>query len=405
MGTSPIPSLVFPWYFGPRVLGFGSALLWFGQLNCVNMPFASPRPVEAFKLIRAHARERGHALSELLEIAAHHCFVGTSVSLGKTLSELEGVEDKIKRIALVGPGGQGQYRSIREQWQPEIGRCVLELLDDLELLRVACSQLVWRCYEYYLESNESVDAVIDVLASEEQVINGKSSLLAHCLANHYLSFGFMPSAVVAGNAKTTHLLATLFQASMPQAELSSVRLPATLERSQVASTLFENVVASLCPSISSRTARFYSRALDQHGEAVEASRRKCYLAADRLIDKRERPEAFKSLWEQTLAELQNEVQEIAELDASAWRSFIAQLREDRIVWTSLTAMLVTAVGGLPEIALAAAATTLFATLGTKAFAQRRENLKTLEDSDWCYVYQLHDRVVRIPRKMSPRRAG
>jgi hypothetical protein len=147
----------------------------------------------------------------------------------------------------------------------------------------------------------------------------------------------------------------------------------------------------LCPPITSKTCGRYHKVLKEKADVIEAARRKCYLAADKLLDKRNKPDSFQTLLDQTLTDLQSEVREIAEIDKASWRTFVGQLLEDRVLWAGAVGFLGSLTGALPPVTLAAAAVTLFTTVATKGIAEIRRKAKTLKESDWCFIYELNKR--------------
>jgi len=176
------------------------------------------------------------------------------------------------RFAGVGPGGQAHYQEIREDLDAAV-EIAFTLLDDPELLRVAGCQFIWRCYEYYLEMSNDLDAVLDALSRAERVEHGKSLLLAECLINHYSSFAPMVAAIVVDNRATVEVLAKLGQSALEDIDYGSLAELSTFQRDHLASTVFENTLSSLCPPITSKTCGRYHRVLAEKADVIEAARR------------------------------------------------------------------------------------------------------------------------------------
>lgn len=385
-------SLVFPYYYGPNIRPYGAALLWFGRLDCITMPWASPNPVLIFEQIAKRAHERQLPLAELFD-ATGNWFNESCWAIATENKKLAQLGDRITRIAAVSSGGQVRYRDIRENLDAGV-EVALTLLDDAELLRIAGCQLIWRCYEYYLEMSNSQDAVLDRLSQEETVEQGKSRLLAECLVNHFSSLAPAVTAIIADNRATVEILAKFGQRALEDIGRATLAEPIIFERHHLASKIFENILSNLCPPITSESCNRYHRVLEDKADAIEGAKRKCYLTADKLLDKGNRPGSFQTLLDQTLADLQSEVQEIAEMDKVSWSAFLGQLLEDRILWAGAAAFAGGVTGSLPPVTLAAAAATLFTTVATKGIAEIRRKAKTLNGSDWCFIYELNKR--RLP---------
>ena len=385
-------SIVFPYYYGPKIREYGAALLWFSRLDCMTMPWGSLNPVSVFEEVATRAQERQLPLAELFDLTGNW-FKESCLAIAAESKELEQLGDRVRRFAGVGPGGQAHYQEIREDLDAAV-EIAFTLLDDPELLRVAGCQFIWRCYEYYLEMSNDLDAVLDALSRAERVEQGKSLLLAECLINHYSSFAPMVAAIVVDNRATVEVLAKLGQSALEDIDYGSLAELSTFQRDHLASTVFENTLSSLCPPITSKTCGRYHRVLAEKADVIEAARRKCYLAADKLLDKRNKPVSLKTLLDQTLADLQSEVQEIAEIDKASWRRFVGQLLEDRVLWAGAAGFLGGLTGALPPVTLAAAAVTLFTTVATKGITEIRRKAKTLKESEWCFIYELNKR--RLP---------
>jgi hypothetical protein len=137
--------------------------------------------------------------------------------------------------------------------------------------------------------------------------------------------------------------------------------------------------------------------LEKKSDAVEGARRKCYLAADELLDKSNDPPRFSSLLERTIIELESDVREIAEIDKASWTALAGRLLEDRAVWGAIVGFAGGAAGVLPPISLAVAAATLFSSVAARGITQLRSKQKTLRESDWCFVYELKRRPIHLPR--------
>jgi hypothetical protein len=389
MNESRKLSIVFPYYYGPKIFEYGAALLWFGQLDCVMMPWASSNPVIVFEQLAKRAKERELPLAELFHITGNW-FKESCLAIAAVSKELEQLDDSVTRLAGVGPGGQGHYLQIRQDLDAAV-EIAFTLLDDLELLRIAGCQFIWRCYEYYLEMSNCQDAVLDALSREESVVQGKSRLLAECLVNHYAYFFPTVAAVVVENRATVNILAKCGERVLEGIDHVSIAESSKFQREYLASTVFENTLSNLCPPITSETCGRYHKVLEEKADVIESAKRKCYLAADKLLDIRSKPDSFETLLGQTLADMQSEVQEIAEIDKVAWRTFTGQLLEDRVLWAGAAGFLGGLTGVLPPVTLAAAAVTLFSTMATKGIMEIRRKAKTLKQSDWCFVYELNKR--------------
>lgn len=392
MNDSRKLSIVFPYYYGPKIREYGAALLWFGRLDCITMPWASPNPISVFEQVATRAQERQLPIAELFDITGNW-FKESCLAIAAESKEVELLGGRVTRVAGVGPGGQVRYREIREDRDAAV-EIAFTLLDDPELLRVAGCQFIWRCYEYYLEMSNSQDAVLDALLREETVEHGKSRLLAECLVNHYSSFAPTVAAIVVDNRASVEILSKLGQRMLEDIGYGSLAESSTLQRDHLASTVFENTLSNLCPPITSKTCGRYHRVLEEKTDVIEAARRKCYLAADKLLDKRNIPDSFQTLLDQTLVDLQSEIQEIAEIDKTSCRRFVGQLLEDRVLWAGAAGFLGSLTGALPPVTLAAAAVTLFTTVATKGITEIRRKAKTLKESDWCFIYELNMR--RLP---------
>lgn len=378
-------NLVFPYYYGAGLHQYGSALLWFGKLDCIMLPWASPRPVQVFQLLAKRAHECDHPLTELFELASGH-FVGSLAATQSSADTFAGLGEKITRIAGVGPGGQSRYDSLRE-YPDDLVDVAFVLLDEVPLLRIACCQFMWRCYEYFLELSESADEVLNRLLRDEQVETGRSRLLAECLMNHYFSFGTATNALVTSHAGTLNYLAAFARNTLFAKEEEPAR-PPEFNRDRLASTLFENTMSMLLPPLTSGSCPQFCDVLDNKTEELAAAKRKCYLAADSLIAEKERPDAFSTLLEQTITELKSEATAIAEIDSKSWSSYLARLKEDRVLWAAVVGVLGGLTGVMPPAALAAASVTLLTTIGSKGVSELRSKTQTLSASDWCFVYEL-----------------
>ena len=131
-------SLVFPYYYGPKIRRCGASLLWFGRLDCVILPWASPAPLKVFEEVAARARERQLPIAELFDLTTNW-FNESCVAVTAESIELEQLSDRITRIAGLGPGGQARFREIRESLHSAV-EVAFTLLDDMELLRIAGCQ-------------------------------------------------------------------------------------------------------------------------------------------------------------------------------------------------------------------------------------------------------------------------
>jgi len=349
------------------------------------LPWASPRPVQVFQLLAKRAHECDHPLTELFELASGH-FVGSLAATQSSADTFAGLGEKITRIAGVGPGGQSRYDSLRE-YPDDLVDVAFVLLDEVPLLRIACCQFMWRCYEYFLELSESADEVLNRLLRDEQVETGRSRLLAECLMNHYFSFGTATNALVTSHAGTLNYLAAFARNTLFAKEEEPAR-PPEFNRDRLASTLFENTMSMLLPPLTSGSCPQFCDVLDNKTEELAAAKRKCYLAADSLIAEKERPDAFSTLLEQTITELKSEATAIAEIDSKSWSSYLARLKEDRVLWAAVVGVLGGLTGVMPPAALAAASVTLLTTIGSKGVSELRSKTQTLSASDWCFVYEL-----------------
>ena len=378
-------NLVFPYYYGAGLHRYGPALLWFGKLDCILLPWASPRPVQVFRQLAERAHECGHPLTPLFELAYGH-FAGSVAAAKSSADDLVGLGQKVTRIAGVGPGGQSRYESLREH-PHELLDMAFVLLDEVPLLRIACCQFMWRCYEYFLELSESPDEVLAQLLREEQVEAGRSRILAECLMNHYFSLRTATNALVASQSGTLNYLAAFARNTLFVSE-EGPAAPQAFNCDRLASTIFENTMSMLIPPLARVSCPQFCNVLDNKTEELNAARRKCYLAADNLIAEKENPDAFRTLLEQTITELQEEATEIADIDSKSWSNYLAKLKEDRVLWAAVAGVVSGLTGGMPTAALAAAAITLLTTIGAKGVSERRNKAQTLASSDWCFVYEL-----------------
>lgn len=386
---SPKGALVFPQYYGPSIRALGPALLWFGRLHCVIAPWLSPLPQSVFQQVVKRAHEQQVPLAGLLDKAADS-FNESCATVVEQSKDLQELDDRVTRLAAVGPGGQSRYREIRENLAPEV-ESAFGLLKDPGLMRVACCQLIWRASEYYLELSEEVDDVIDKLSQEDSIEHGRSRLLAECLVNHYLSFASSVSAIVADSRDTIELLAAIGRTVVEDPDTSLLARASMFQRDHLASTIFENTLFKLCPPISGESCDRYRVLLDSNIDTINAAKRKCYLAADKLCERQDSPESFDTLLVQSLTDLRSEVQEIADIDRASWDSFVGRLLEDRVLWAGAAGVLGGLTGALPAVTLAAAAVTVLTTVATKGIAEMRRKAKTLNQSEWCFVYQLTGR--------------
>lgn len=382
---TPAPILAFPYYYGPNLRSFGSALLWFGRLDCIMLPWISKSPERVFESMTLRACERAHPLADLLCRVRNTFIQSLETAVGES-QELGGLGDKVKRIIAVGPGGPDHYRSI-EGNRPAIDIAV-GMLSRPALSRVACCQFIWRCYEYYSETGKSFDTVLEALLGKVKAPDGESRLLAECLVNHYRSFAQSPGAIVTDDHSTIELLATLAETTLAGTDQSELSTPVSFSRDHLANMIFEYSVSSWCPPLSKETCGRYRKSLDEKSDAIEGARRRCYLAADALLDKQHDHESFKTLWRETLSSMESEVREIAEIDSNAWRSFVGRLLEDRAVWIAVSGFVGGLTGALPPVTLAAALVTILASLGTKGISEARNHAKTLSESQWCFIYEL-----------------
>jgi len=385
------PAIVFPYYYGFKIRDYGAALLWFGHLDCITMPWCSPNPIKAFAQIAIRAEERQLPLVNLFKITGN-AFESSSITIEAESNNLKEFGNRITRIAAVGAGGQDHYRKIREYLNTAI-ELAFTLLDDPELLRVAACQLIWRCYEYHLEMSNN-DDVLDMLLYEETIRQGKSQLLAECLVNHYLSFNRPISGFVVENQTTLEFLAKLGQGFKEKVDNSKFTGLSTFQRNYLASTIFENTLSHLCPPIVNQTSALYLGILEDKKDVIEAAKRKCYLAADKLLENYNKPNLFKTLLDQIISDMKSEVQEITEIDKTSWDTFIGQLLEDRVLWAGTAGFLGSVTGALPPVTLAASLLTLFTTVATKGIFTIRQKKQILQKSDWCFIYELNKR--RIP---------
>jgi len=302
---------------------------------------------------------------------------------------MEQLDSKITRLALVGPGGHAPYAGIRSSFSGAVPMA-LQLLEDPEHMRVACAQFVWRCYEYYLELSEDADAVLDEISGEEGTDAGSMTLLAEALIHHLSSVTGSFSALVVGNQRSLALLARLGEVEMGVAD-EQVLEPVAFQRDYLASAVFETTLAGLCSPLGGESAKDYCRVLDEVGGALAAAKRKCFIAADDLLEKRESPDAVRTLLEQTVADMRAEVEAIARVDDSTWRSYAASLSSDPAIWGGIVGFLGGLTGALPPVALAAAVVTVLAEAGAKGVAHSNERRRILGHSDWRFVYTLRQK--------------
>ncbi len=386
----PPKKILFPYYYGPKIFDCGASLLWFGQLDCVILPWALEKPVIVFDQLERRAKERQLPLAELFYIVGI-CLTDSCLATTEVSKEINCLATKITQISCVGPGGQSRYSEIRENFN-EATELAFSLLDDPEHFRIAGCQFIWRCYEYYSEMSECIDDVLDMLSHEESAKYGKSLLLAECLINHYISFPPMCSNIILETELVFDLVTKC--GGMARDNISNIDISKNLHRFQrgyLASTIFENTLSHFCPPIMKKTCEHYDKVLGQKNDAIEAARRKCYIAADKLLDKRNNLSSFETLLEQTLSDMQSEVQEISEIDMITCRKFFNQLVEDNVLWGGFAGFVGSLTGALPPVTLAAAAITVFIRIATTGIKETRNKAEILKNSDWCFIYQLNKR--------------
>jgi len=146
--------------------------------------------------------------------------------------------------------------------------------------------------------------------------------------------------------------------------------------------------------LNKKSAQYYLNALTNHKTAVSSVKRKCYLAADNLIEKRNNPDSFQTFMEYTIGEFQKEVREIVNIDKSTWNNLTKQLVADRTIWISLTSFIGGSTGTLPPITLPAAAITFLATVATKGILQIQKKSKIINNSNWKFIYQINKHKVK-----------
>jgi hypothetical protein len=383
-GKGPSVNLVFPEYYGASMRPLGPALLWFGHLYCATGPFVSLRPHEVFMALGMRAHARGLPIARLFNATVQVLQQSTQSAIAATAG-MEQLDSRITRLALVAPGGHSDYAGVRSDFSGAIPEA-LQLLNDPEYVRVACSQFVWRCYEYYLESAEDADAVLDEL-SREAGTDASAALLGEGLIHHFSSVTDSFSALVVGNQRSLALLARFGEVEMGFANESIVE-PVAFERDYLAAAVFETTLAGLCSPLSGDSAEDYRRVLDDEADALAAAKRKCFIAADSLLEKRASPDAVGTLLVQTVADMRAEVEAIARIDSSTWRSYAASLSSDPAIWGSVAGSLGGLTGALPPVAMAAAAVTVLAEAGAKAVAHSSERRRILRKADWRFVYTL-----------------
>lgn len=380
--------LMFPEYHGESLRPLGPALLWFGQLICGTGPFVSPHPYEVLKLLQERARARDLPIARLFGFAIRELAISAQRAMAATAG-MEPLDSRIARVAMVGPGGHAPYAGLRSALSVAVPEA-LYLLDDPEYMRVACAQFVWRCYEYYLELSEDADAVLDEL-SREAAANAGATLLGEGLVHHFSSITESVSALVIGNPRCLALLARLGEVGM---DLSNDQLeePLSFDRDYLAARVFETTLVGLCSPLSGDSAKGYRRVLDEESDALAEAKRKCYLAADSLLEKRASPDAVRTQLEQTVTDMRAEVEVIARIDSATWRSYAASLSSDPAIWGGVTSFLGGLTGVLPPVAMAAAAFTVLADAGAKAVAHSNRRRKTLGTADWRFVYTIRHTV-------------
>lgn len=386
IGQAPF---VFPYYFGPAVQPFGSALLWFGHLSCVMLPWISSDPTLSFSLIARRAVERNSPLAPLF-LAASNNFLDSCHIVADHSDKLELLAKRIYRIAAIGPGGQARYLDLRTKFPHGIS-VISQMLSCSEHARIAYSQFIWRCYEYYLELSQNPDAVIDALELEGGPSHPESTLLLECLMNHFRYFQGSTQGIVTDDRNSIRFLATLGK-SLCEEEGIELKVPAAHYRQNLSSSIFENVLSGICPPLDGESSKYYLNALETKNDSIESAKRKCFLAADKLKEKRADPDAFHVLLNQAIVEMQKEVMEIIEIDRAAWNKYVGDLLEDRVLWGSCLAFVGGATGALPPVTLAAAAVSILTSVATKGISEIRSKKRSLKESEWAFVYDLSRRT-------------
>lgn len=375
--------LIFPFYYGPALQSFGTALLWFGRLNCVISPWVSPVPVMSFRSIAKRAAERDSILAPLF-VAASNIYLDSCRVVVEQAADLEVLESRICRIVAVGSGGQASYRNLRTD-VPFRTDTTAKMLVYSEYARIAHIQFIWRCYEYYLEFSKNSDAVIDALELEGGTKSVVTSLLSECLLNHFRQYGGLAQAIVTDDRESIALLAD-FGKDLLDCEEKEPKIPKSIHRQTLSCSIFENVLSGICLPLNRKSARYYLESLDTKNESIEAAKRKCFLAADKLTERRADPDAYHTILKDAIADMRKEVREIVELDREAWAKYVGALSEDRVLWGSCLAIAGGATGALPPITFAAAAVSVFTSVATKGIAEMRAKKRIIKDSEWSFVY-------------------
>lgn len=372
---------IFPYYVGPAVRPFSIGLVWSGRLIVTIPGWPSGKPPQIFLEIVQYSVKINHPLKKLFATAWHYYNLASKQGISE-LEKLAPLGDKLNRIFLLNPGERLHY----DDWLPLHERClptVSKTLENQQILNSACTEFVWRVYALFLELDENPQKVLDYLNSRSSSLGYPDHYLLLESALHHYSIGKVQfPEIITDSIDVLAVFSEVGSSFSENQDNFDVRV------AQLAYLLFQTLLEPYIPRLLPKNLESLLTVLNNKNDSINSAKKKCFTEANKLIvDKSNGKERIA----ETINNLKNEITEIVELDAQAWKSLLQSLSEDRVFWTSIAGLLGTMSGPMPSVVPAAAAITVLSSIGTTAMKERRLRRELLQKSPWSLVYYFRNK--------------
>lgn len=373
-------TVVLPYYAGPAIGKFTTALLWSGKLVVPMGAWISPEPIQSARSVIERARQVNHRLLPLFNMVMHHSVLAQVQGLA-TLRELKVLGDRIQNIVVVGPGTPEAYA----QWQPLHDPCLAmagELLNDTQVLNATSIEFLWRVHEHALEQNGNADAVLRQLDERASLLGDPQYLLVEC-ALHRHAIGKSPGlSIVTDQELSIGILQRVGEAFVENAPIADALVH------ELGFLLFESLLGNHVPIMIGDGVRATSVLFEKHDGERSRAKEKCLEEARTLVNDFRDEKRLRHQLSDTVARLEEEVTSILEIDKRSFGELGERLTQDGGIWSAVVLLAGGLATGNVIAGAASAGVTALTSLGANALGASRHRREALRKSPWAFAYRL-----------------
>ncbi|CAN0451757.1 unnamed protein product [Laminaria digitata] len=374
---------LFPYFAGPYIRKFTSALLYSGRIE-VSIPVSSQSYISNAFTDVYRSLNKNSPLYEVFQFALENSIKALRIAQ-EELDKLEPLGDKINTSIMFYPGDEEIYDDWAEvhSWGYD---SLHSLLHVPSCAHIASVEFMWRVFELYSSHNQDPDKVCSFL--EKRYDNEKpKGLLTQGLLNRFILLFMDKNGHFVTDVDLVLEVPSYVSDKYSTAEISNEKSNLIKEK-LISFELFHKTIGNYTPLLDEHNVDNISSKMHKYEEELMSMREHCQRKAKELVVSDLDKEKLLFEIENFVDKSSKEISAILELDQTANRLLFQKLKEDPAIWTTISSALGFGLVGVPTPFTATMIIASFAKLGTNALTARRQKRESLDKDKWSFIYYL-----------------